>query len=329
MIFGVDYYPEHWDKSEWENQARLMREGGFNTVRIGEFAWALIEKREGEFDFTLFDEAIEVLKKEEIKVILCTPTAAPPKWLSDKYDILQRDKYGREKGWGSRRESCANNPYYIEKSKIIVEKMAEHYADNPDVIAWQIDNEFGCHGSTRCYCEHCRKSFSEWLKVRYGSIDELNDKWGNVFWSLNYSSFDDVILPAYNSCEGTFGNTMSHNPALDLEFRRFSSDSWVRYQKMQADILRKYTSVPVTHNLMGHFSDISAYDLAADLDFVSWDNYPDNQWGTSEYEYVSMAHENMRGAKDKNFVVMEEQAGPAGWDVLGSTRNGAILVWSA
>ncbi len=329
MIFGVDYYPEHWDKSEWENQARLMREGGFNTVRIGEFAWALIEKREGEFDFTLFDEAIEVLKKEEIKVILGTPTAAPPKWLSDKYDILQRDKYGREKGWGSRRESCANNPYYIEKSKIIVEKMAEHYADNPDVIAWQIDNEFGCHGSTRCYCEHCRKSFSEWLKVRYGSIDELNDKWGNVFWSLNYSSFDDVILPAYNSCEGTFGNTMSHNPALDLEFRRFSSDSWVRYQKMQADILRKYTSVPVTHNLMGHFSDISAYDLAADLDFVSWDNYPDNQWGTSEYEYVSMAHENMRGAKDKNFVVMEEQAGPAGWDVLGSTpRPGQLRLWT-
>lgn len=329
MIFGVDYYPEHWDKSEWEKQARLMREGGFNTVRIGEFAWALIEKREGEFDFTLFDEAIEVLKKEGIKVILGTPTAAPPKWLSDKYDILQRDKYGREKGWGSRRESCANNPYYIEKSKIIVEKMAEHYADNPDVIAWQIDNEFGCHGSTRCYCEHCRKSFSEWLKVRYSSIDELNDKWGNVFWSLNYSSFDDVILPAYNSCEGTFGNTMSHNPALDLEFRRFSSDSWVRYQKMQADILRKYTSVPVTHNLMGHFSDISAYDLSADLDFVSWDNYPDNQWGTSEYEYVSMAHENMRGAKDKNFVVMEEQAGPAGWDVLGSTpRPGQLRLWT-
>ena len=103
----------------------------------------------------------------------------------------------------------------------------------------------------------------------------------------------------------------------------------MNYQKMQIDILRKYTDNPITHNLMGHFSDINAYDLSKDLDFVSWDNYPDNQWGTSEYEYVSMAHENMRGAKNKNFVVMEEQAGPAGWDILGSTpRPNQLRLWT-
>lgn len=329
MIFGVDYYPEHWDRTEWEKQAKLMREGGFNTVRMGEFAWRIFEKSEGEFDFSFMDEAIDVQAKEGIKVILGTPTAAPPKWLVNKYDILQRDKYGREKGWGARRECCANNPNYIEKSEQIVRAMARHYKDNPNVIAWQIDNEFGCHASSRCYCEHCRKRFAEWLRGKYKSIDDLNEKWGSVFWSLDYDSFDDIILPKYNSCEGTYGDLLSHNPALDLEFRRFSSDSWARYQKMQIDILRKYTSAPVTHNLMGHFSDINAYDLSKDLDFVSWDNYPDNQWGTSEYEYVSMAHENMRGAKDKGFVVMEEQAGAAGWDVLGSTpRPGQLRLWT-
>ncbi|MCD8179876.1 MAG: beta-galactosidase [Firmicutes bacterium] len=329
MIFGVDYYPEHWDESEWENQARLMREGGFNTVRMGEFAWKLFEKEEGKLDFSFLDKAIDVLSKEGIKVILGTPTAAPPKWLVNKYDVLQRDKYGRKKGWGARRECCANNPDYIAKSEIIVTEMIKHYKDNPNVIAWQIDNEFGCHASTRCYCEHCRKKFGEWLEEKYGSIDNLNEKWGNVFWSLEYDSFDDIILPAYNSCEGAYGDLWSHNPALDLEFRRFSSDSWVKYQKLQIDILRKYTSAPITHNLMGHFSDIDAYDLSRDLDFVSWDNYPDNQWGDSEYEYVSMAHENMRGAKNKNFVVMEEQSGPAGWDILGSTpRPGQLRLWT-
>ncbi len=329
MIFGVDYYPEHWDREEWENQARLMREGGFNTVRMGEFAWKLFEKSEGQFDFSLLDDAIEVLNKEGIRVILGTPTAAPPKWLANKYDILQRDKYGRKKEWGARRECCANNPDYIEKSKIIVAEMAKHYKDNPNVIAWQIDNEFGCHGSTLCYCENCRKKFGEWLSKKYGSIDNLNEKWGSVFWSLDYDSFDDIILPAYNSCEGTYGDLWSHNPALDLEFRRFSSDSWVNYQKIQIDILREYTDNPITHNLMGHFSDIDAYDLSKELDIVSWDNYPDNQWGTSEYEYVSMAHENMRGAKNKNFIVMEQQSGPCGWDILGSTpRPGQLRLWT-
>lgn len=329
MIFGVDYYPEHWDRSEWESQARLMKEGGFNTVRMGEFAWKLMEREEGSFDFSLLDEAIEILAKEGVRTILGTPTAAPPKWLVDRYDVVMRDKYGRRRGFGARRECCANHPDYLEKSRVIVEKMAEHYKDNPHIIAWQIDNEFGCHTSTRCYCEHCRRKFGEWLKERYGTIENLNRKWGNVFWSLEYDSFEDVILPAYNSCEGTYGDLYSHNPGLDLEYRRFASDSWVAYQKMQIDILKKYTDAPITHNLMGHFSDINYYDLAKDLDFVSWDNYPDNQWGDSSYEYVSMAHETMRGMKNQNFVVMEEQAGPCGWDILGATpRPGQLRLWT-
>jgi len=329
MIFGVDYYPEHWDRSEWEKHARLMRECNFNTVRIGEFAWKLFEKQEGLFDFSLFDEAIKVLAKEGIKVILGTPTAAPPKWLVNKYDVLQRDRYGRKREWGSRRECCANSPAYLDKSRIIVEEMAKHYKDNPNIIAWQIDNEFGCHSSTRCYCENCRKAFVEWLREKYCTIDNLNRKWGTVFWSLEYDSFEDIILPGYNSCEDERFPNFAHNPSLDLEYRRFASDSWVKYQKMQIDIIRKYSDLPITHNLMGHFSDIDYYKLAEGLDFVSWDNYPDTQWGASEYEYVSMAHENMRGLKNKNFVVMEEQAGPAGWDTVGSTpRPGQLRLWT-
>lgn len=329
MIFGVDYYPEHWDESEWKEQAKLMRKGGFNTVRMGEFAWKLFEKNEDEFDFSFLERAINILAGEGIKVILGTPTAAPPKWFVDKYDGVMRDKYGRKRNWGSRRECCSNHPDYIERSKIIVSKMAEHFSGNKNIIAWQIDNEFGCHNSTRCYCEHCRKAFAQWLKNKYKTIENLNSSWGTVFWSLGFDTFEDIILPVYNSCESDYGNTWSHNPSLDLEYRRFASDSWVKYQKMQIDIIKKYSNLPVTHNLMGHFSDIDAYDLSKDLDFVSWDNYPDNQWGTSEYEYVSMAHENMRGAKNKNFIVMEQQAGPAGWDILGSTPPpGQLRLWA-
>lgn len=329
MIFGVDYYPEHWKCEEWEAQAKLMKEGGFQTVRMADFAWGILEKKEGEFDFSLFDEAMEVLAKEGIQVIFCTPTAAPPKWLVNRYDVLQRDRYGRKEEWGSRRECCANNPDFQAKSRIMVEKMAEHYGNNPQVIGWQIDNEFGCHGSTRCYCEHCRREFGKWLSGRYENIEELNKRWGTAFWSLDFDSFEDVILPGYTSCEGENYPNFAHNPSLDLEYRRFASDSWVRYQQMQIDILRKYTEKPITHNMMGHFSDIDYYKLGENLDFVSWDNYPDNQWGDSQYEYVAMAHETMRGIKNKNFVVMEEQAGPAGWDRMGQTpRPGQLRLWT-
>lgn len=329
MIFGACYYPEHWDRSEWANHASLMKEVGFNTVRMGDFAWGVMEREEGKFDFSLFDDAIDTLAKEGIKVVMCTPTAGPPKWLVNKYDILQRDRYGHKENWGSRREGCANSREYRERSVIIAEEMAKHFAGNPNVIAWQIDNEFGCHGSTLCYCEHCRQAFGEWLRKKYGTIENLNDKWGTVFWSLSFSSFEDIILPVYNSCESENEHVWSHNPSLDLEYRRFASDSWVYYQKLQIDAIKKYTDKPVTHNFMGHFSDINYYDLARDLDFVSWDNYPDNQWGSSEYEYVSMAHETMRGVKNKNFIVAEHQSGPCGWDIFGaSPEPGQLRLWT-
>lgn len=329
MIFGACYYPEHWDKSEWAHHGQLMREAGFNTVRMGDFSWGVTEPEEGKFDFTCFDEAIELLAKEGIKTILCTPTAAPPKWLANKYDILQRDRYGRQENWGSRREGCANNEIYRQKSVIIAEKMAQHFAGNPNVIAWQIDNEFGCHISARCYCEHCRLAFGKWLERKYGTIENLNKQWGTAFWSLQYESFDDIILPVYNSCEPENEKGWSHNPSLDLEYRRFASDSWVEYQKLQADVIRKYSDKPITHNFMGHFSDLDYYDLAKDLDFVAWDNYPDNQWGSSEYEYVAMAHENMRGLKNQNFIVAEEESGPCGWDFMGAAPEpGQIRLWT-
>ncbi len=329
MIFGVDYYPEHWDKSEWEKQAQLMREGNFNTVRIAEFSWKLLEPEEDKFDFSWLDEIIDLLSRYGISVILGTPTAAPPKWLADKYDVYMRDKYGRPRGYGSRRECCSNNTYYRERSRIIVERLAKRYGKSKNVIAWQIDNEFGCHSSTSCYCPHCKKEFAHWLRDKYKTIENLNKTYGTVFWSHCYDGFDDVILPAYNSCEGDYGDTKSHNPSLELDFYRFSSDSWVSFEKMQADIIRKYSDKPITHNLMGHFSDIDYYKLAEPLSVVSWDNYPDNQWGRDDYEYTSMAHEIMRGAKDRNFWVMEEQSGPCGWDVFGGTpRPGQLRLWT-
>ncbi len=329
MIFGVDYYPEHWDHREWEQQADLMQEGGFNTVRMGEFCWKLFEPEEGKYDFSLLDEAIAVLEKRGIGVILGTPTAAPPKWLVNKYDVLLRDRYGRKREWGSRREYCANSKEYQELSLKIVEQMANHFGNHPAVVGWQIDNEFGCHNTTRCYCENCRKAFGTWLKKKYSTIEKLNKCWGTVFWGLDFESFEDIILPGYNACEGENYINPAHNPSLELEYRRFASDSWVNFQQLQIDCIRKYSKAPITHNLMGHESDINYYDLARNLDIVSWDNYPKSQWGNADSAWNAMAQEIMYGAKNKNYIVMEQQAGPCGWEKVGDTpKPGELRLWT-
>ena len=335
MYFGVDYYPEHWPEERWPLDAKMMREAKINIVRLAEFAWAKMEPEDGRFDFSWLDRAIGILAGEGIKVVLGTPTAAAPKWLMDKHpDAYPKDLYGLKKGFGTRRHYCPTNKAYREYSARITRKMAEHFKENPDIVAWQTDNEFGAG----CYCDNCHKSFQEWLKKKYKTIDVLNEEYGTVFWSQTYRSFKEVPGITYSSSDGFSQNAeagamlstpFNHNPGLVLDYHRFFSDAIAEFQKIQIDEIRKLSNLPITHNYMGHYSELDYYNLGKDLDFISWDCYPDNMWGKASYQSVSMAHDLMRGIKRKKFWVMEQQSGPCGWHAMGDTPEpGQIRLWT-
>ncbi|MBM7563434.1 beta-galactosidase [Paenibacillus sacheonensis] len=315
MLFGVCYYPEHWPEERWATDARMMQEAGMNVVRIGEFAWSKLERREGEFDFSWLDRIIDLLAGHGIRVIFGTPTATPPKWLMDKHpDIYMRDKFGHVRGFGNRRHYCYNAASYQPYIQKIVERLASRYANNPNILAWQIDNEFGCNDTTRCYCENCRTAFHVWLQEKYGDIDAMNERWGTVFWSQIYNEWHEIVLPA---------NTPFplHNPGLELDYRRFASDSVCKFQKFQTDLIRSIAPhQTVTHNLMGTFNEIDGYDLSEELDIVSWDNYPNLMFTRDVNPAVAaMSHDMTRGLKERNFWVMEHQSGQPGGNVMFPT----------
>ncbi len=335
MYFGVDYYPEQWPKERWETDVSMMKEAHMNVVRLAEFAWSKLEPKAGTYDFEWLDEAIDLLAKYDIKVILGTPTAAPPKWIMDHDpDIYPVDIYGRKKGFGTRRHYCSVNETYRSLARDITSKMAQHYKDNRNIIGWQIDNEF----DASCYCEHCKKGFQEWLKDKYKTIENLNQEWGTVFWSQSYDDFTQVIIPKYSSSDGfTQSETdknpsrppYNHNPGLLLDYNRFKSDSIVEFQRIQTEVIRQASPMPITHNFMGHFSELDYFELGKELDFVSWDCYPNNLWGKSNYLHVAMAHDLMRGIKNKNFWIMEQQCGPCGWQAMGDTPEpGQVRLWT-
>src|SRR5918996_5513375 len=168
FYFGVDYYPEHWPEERWPIDAQLMAEAGFNVVRLAEFAWFKMEPIEGQFDFDWLDRAITILQSHSIRVVLGTPTASAPPWLMSKNPELFRVREdGLRLTFGNRREYCPNNSLYHDYTRRIVTKMAEHYADHPAVIGWQIDNEFG----DRCYCPLCAEKFQTWLRGRYEDLE--------------------------------------------------------------------------------------------------------------------------------------------------------------
>lgn len=219
FLFGVDYYPEAWPESYWEDDARRMREAGVTTVRMAEFAWYLMEPQEGTFDFRLFDRAIAVMGRHGIKTILGTPTAAPPKWLTHKYpETLAVSSNGRPVNDQTRRHYCYNSPIYRQMSKKIVEAMAGHFKDHPNVVGWQTDNEFNCHIS-ECYSDSCRRAFRTWAKGRYADLESLNRRWGTGVWSQWYTDWEQLDLP--------FPAPAQQNPGLMLDYKRFLSDSVV------------------------------------------------------------------------------------------------------
>lgn len=318
MIFGADYYPEHWPKERWPIDAKLMREAGMNTVRLAEFAWAQLEPAEGQFDFTWLDEAIDVLAAEGISVVLGTPTASYPPWLGQQYPSIRQVNQSRQViNYGGRVNACINAPDFWKASDRIVRAMAEHYATNPNVYGWQLDNEFGSH----CYCEICQVSFQEWLEAKHGSLEALNAAWGTAFWGHIYSSWSQIPLP--------WTPPGHHNPGLELDYRRFMADSLTDYAEMQADIIREHTDRPITHNFMGFWPESFDYRAVAEtLDWVSWDNYPMFGAGASA-PALGIAHDLTRGLLHKNFWMMEQQSGPGGWGVLGpSPRPGQVRLYT-
>ncbi len=332
FYFGADYYPEHWPEERWPEDARLMAEAGFNVVRLAEFAWSKLEPREGQFKFGWLDRAIEILSTHGIQVVLGTPTASPPPWLMAKQeDLFLVEQNGVRQTYGLRREYCPNNPLYRQYTERVVSQMAEHYGvvpvpsrgkENPAVIGWQIDNEFG----DRCFCSICRNEFHKWLQKRYQTLENLNEKWGTIFWSQLYTDWSQIPVP--------LTTIRSQNPGLGLDYRRFMSDTYRDYQKFQIDIIRKHCPGHfITHNLMGFgYNQLDYYDNSADLDFVSWDNYMRMQWGMQaevDPTRAALSHDTMRGLKKQNFWVMEQQSGGGGWEYVAvPPKPGELRLWT-
>lgn len=222
--FGVDYYPEHWQRDRWETDAELMKEMGLTVVRMAEFSWHKLEPQEGKYDFAWLDDAIDLLGRYGIRTIVGTPTAAPPAWMANRYpEILPVDREGRIRGFGGRHHDCQSNAVYRGFVRKIVTAMAVHYKDNPNVIGWQPDNELGNSHHDLCMCESCRKNFQGWLEKKYGTVDRLNEAWGNAFWSQEYNEFSEVFTPRIT--------VTGENPSAMLDWKCFCSDLIVDFMK--------------------------------------------------------------------------------------------------
>jgi beta-galactosidase len=339
MYFGVDYHPEQWvypyggtpEKPEavWERDAELMQNAGINVVRLGEFTWGLTEPEEGKYDFDWLKRVMDIMRKANIKVVLATPTAAPPMWLCRKHpEILPVDENGLRKHEGTRRAVCLNSDVFWTYSRRIVEQMAKALGAHPQLIAWQIDNALGGNFTEASFNEDTQRDWHSWLEAKYETIDKLNVSMGLRHWGQVVSRWGDVPMP--------MTAPTSHNPALMLDWCRFCSDTIVQFVKMQAEILHELTPrCPVTTNLRPLVHRFDHFDLAEVLDFVSIESTAAIKTRSAE---LACEIDMLRSLKKTDartpdgtpgFWVMEQKAGNVTWqDVNSLVRPGVLRMFT-
>lgn len=333
ISLGTCYYPEHWDRSLWEEDLERMKAAGIKTIRIGEFAWSKVEPREGEFTYEFFDGFMEIACKAGMKVIFGTPTATPPAWLTEKYpEVLNCRMDGVKFRHGMRRHYNYNSPVYQKLCARIVEKFAGHYASHPSVVGWQIDNEMNCEVDV-FYSESDTAAFREYLKNKYNTLEKLNRELGMIFWNQEYTDWDQVYVPRTTIHD-------SSNPHLTLEYYRFVSESAIAFCRMQSDIIRKYMKQGdfiTTNGMFNHLDNHRMMDEA--LDVYTYDSYPnfaycleeDPVHNTSLNDRKWSNHLSRVRSVCPHFGIMEQQSGANGWNTrmeAPAPKPGQMTLWA-
>ncbi|KAF0096190.1 MAG: beta-galactosidase [Puniceicoccaceae bacterium 5H] len=323
IAYGGDYNPEQWTEDVWQEDMRLMVEAGVNFISVGIFAWSRIQPDEETYDFAWLDRVLDLLAENGIGACLATATASPPPWLSKQYpDVLPVTDEGVPLYPGSRQHYSPSSPSYRKAASALVRKLAERYKDHPALVAWHINNEYACH-MNECHSEASTLAFRAWLKDRYQTIEALNDAWGTNFWSQRYSDWEQIFTPRKAP--------YFPNPSQQLDFKRFTSDAFLELFKMEKAIVREVTpEIPVNTNFMSFFKPLDYLKWAEELDFASWDSYPDPVDEQAGRETAAIGHDLTRSLKPgKPFVLMEQATSAVNWRPTNlPKRPGLMRLWS-
>lgn len=319
-LHGGDYNPEQWlDRPDILAQdIEYFKKAHINTVSVGMFSWALLEPEEGKYNLEWLEEIINNLYAEGISTILSTPSGARPKWMADRYpEVLRMDDDRTRRFFGGRHNHCYTSPVYREKVRSINRKLSERFGKNPAVILWHISNEYG----GECYCPLCQARFREWLKEKYGTIENLNKRWSTTFWSHIYNSFEQIEAPSPK------GENELH--ALKLDWKRFVTDQTIDFLKNEVAAIREGGSeLPVTANLMYDFAGLDYKKFRDVLDIVSWDNYPG--WHKKEEVITAvdagMQHDLMRSIKKLPFLLMESCPSATNWKPINKLKKPGMML---
>lgn len=309
FLYGGDYNPEQWPEDTWANDIQIFKQAHLNSATINVFSWALLEQREGEYDFSKLDKIVKELSDANFDIVLATATAAMPAWMFKKYpDVARVDYQGRRHVFGQRHNFCSNSKNYQVLASKLVKKIVSRYYKNPHIKVWHVNNEYGGN----CYCDNCQNAFRDWLKYKYKNLETLNKAWNMNVWGHRIYDWDEIVVP--NELGDAWGaeGTETIVSALSLDYLRFQSESLLKLFKMEKAIIKKYDPVALVttnfHALPNRLLDYQKW--AKEQDIISYDSYPSYNMPTYQSAFL---YDLMRSLKHQPFMLMESTPAQVNW----------------
>lgn len=309
FLYGGDYNPEQWPEDTWANDIQVFKQAHLNSATINVFSWALLEQREGEYDFSKLDKIVKELSDANFDIVLATATAAMPAWMFKKYpDVARVDYQGRRHVFGQRHNFCSNSKNYQVLASKLVKKIVSRYYKNPYIKVWHVNNEYGGN----CYCDNCQNAFRDWLKYKYKNLETLNKAWNMNVWGHRIYDWDEIVVP--NELGDAWGaeGTETIVSALSLDYLRFQSESLLKLFKMEKAIIKKYDPVALVttnfHALPNKLLDYQKW--AKEQDIISYDSYPSYNMPTYQSAFL---YDLMRSLKHQPFMLMESTPAQVNW----------------
>ncbi|EEJ59851.1 beta-galactosidase [Lactobacillus johnsonii] len=309
FLYGGDYNPEQWPEDTWANDIQVFKQAHLNSATINVFSWALLEQKEGEYDFSKLDKIVKELSDANFDIVLATATAAMPAWMFKKYpDVARVDYQGRRHVFGQRHNFCSNSKNYQVLASKLVKKIVSRYYKNPHIKVWHVNNEYGGN----CYCDNCQNTFRDWLKYKYKNLETLNKAWNMNVWSHRIYDWDEIVVP--NELGDAWGaeGTETIVSALSLDYLRFQSESLLKLFKMEKAIIKKYDPVALVttnfHALPNKLLDYQKW--AKEQDIISYDSYPSYSMPTYQSAFL---YDLMRSLKHQPFMLMESTPAQVNW----------------
>jgi beta-galactosidase len=326
MFLAAQYYRAPFpNRRYWHDDFARIRDCGLHAVQLW-CLWGWIEAEPGRYNYSDYDELMDLADKAGLKVVLSTIAEIHPFWIhrlvpgSEMIDHMGNRVISttrNEVNCGLTPGGCFDHPRVAELMTAFLADIAGRYCNAGHLLGWDAWNEtrWSVHSDGRvCYCPNSLREFRGWLDQRHGGLTGLNEA-----WQRRYASWDDVFP----------GKAFSRPYTEMMEFQRFLAERsarhmGARYQALRAGDPKHFISAhcagPSTHSTGGGDEQAlcrgNDWDHADRLDGYGCSHFP--FWGDGFDESgFGVRVEAVRSANQGKVLWVSELHG-------GSARDGII-----